>query len=53
MGTSTVTDSEGKTDVRLAAPTDAELLSAYKVAVRSRSLEEQIVRLASRGEVKF
>lgn len=53
MGTSTVISSDAEIDARLAAPTDAELLSAYKIAVRSRSLEEQIVRLASRGEVKF
>ena len=30
-----------------------ELRLAYKVAVRSRSAEEHIVRLVSRGEVKF
>jgi len=35
------------------APTDAELRLAYQVAVRSRAAEEHIVRLASRGEVKF
>jgi len=34
-------------------PTEAELALAYKVASQSRSLEEQIVRLVSRGEVKF
>lgn len=34
-------------------PTNEELLLAYRVASRSRSLEEHIVRLVSRGEVKF
>ncbi len=34
-------------------PTAEELRLAYEVAVRSRILEEHIVRLASRGEVKF
>ena len=34
-------------------PTEAELQLAYRVACRSRSTEEHIVRLASRGEVKF
>lgn len=36
-----------------AAPTDDELRLAYRVAVRSRTTEEFIVRLVSRGEVKF
>lgn len=35
------------------APTAEELRQAYRVAARSRSTEEHIVRLASRGEVKF
>ncbi|MCB9689372.1 MAG: hypothetical protein H6735_30320 [Alphaproteobacteria bacterium] len=35
------------------APTADELRHAYRVAVRSRALEEHIVRLVSRGEVKF
>jgi 2-oxoisovalerate dehydrogenase E1 component len=35
------------------APTAEELRHAYRVAVRSRALEEHIVRLVSRGEVKF
>ncbi|MCB9679768.1 MAG: hypothetical protein H6737_31975 [Alphaproteobacteria bacterium] len=35
------------------APTEADLRTAYQVAVRSRAAEEHIVRLASRGEVKF
>lgn len=35
------------------APTDDELRLAYAVAGRSRSTEEHIVRLVSRGEVKF
>jgi 2-oxoisovalerate dehydrogenase E1 component len=34
-------------------PTHEELTLAYRVATRSRSAEEHIVRLASRGEVKF
>ena len=40
-------------DPRLSPLTDKEALWAYRVAVRSRAVEEQIVRLASRGEVKF
>lgn len=35
------------------APTPEELRLAYEVAARSRSTEEHIVRLVSRGEVKF
>lgn len=34
-------------------PSADELRAAYRVACRSRSTEEHIVRLASRGEVKF
>jgi len=34
-------------------PTNAELVHAYRVAIRSRTTEEYIVRLVSRGEVKF
>ncbi|ACY15184.1 thiamine pyrophosphate-dependent enzyme [Haliangium ochraceum] len=34
-------------------PTAEELKMAYRVAVRSRATEEFIVRLVSRGEVKF
>lgn len=34
-------------------PTADELRSAYRYAVRSRAAEEHIVRLASRGDVKF
>ena len=34
-------------------PTPDELRMAYRVAVRSRATEEFIVRLVSRGEVKF
>lgn len=34
-------------------PTPQELRHAYTVAARSRALEEHIVRLAARGEVKF
>ena len=35
------------------APSEAELRHAYRVAVQSRSAEEHIVRLVTRGEVKF
>jgi 2-oxoisovalerate dehydrogenase E1 component len=35
------------------APTADELRLAYEVGARSRSVEEHIVRLVSRGEVKF
>lgn len=35
------------------APTAEELRHAYTVAARSRSAEEHIVRLVTRGEVKF
>jgi 2-oxoisovalerate dehydrogenase E1 component len=35
------------------APTAQELVHAYRVAARSRCAEEQIVRLVSRGEIKF
>ena len=34
-------------------PTSEELKHAYRVAIRSRTTEEYIVRLVSRGEVKF
>ena len=34
-------------------PTAAQLRAAYRVGVHSRCVEEHIVRLASRGEVKF
>ena len=34
-------------------PSAEELQLAYKVGARSRSLEEHIVRLVNRGEVKF
>ena len=34
-------------------PTAEELIHAYRVAGRSRSTEEHIVRLVNRGEVKF
>ncbi len=37
----------------LTEPAASDLLAAYRVAARSRSLEEHIVRMASRGEVKF
>jgi 2-oxoisovalerate dehydrogenase E1 component len=35
------------------APTAEEMVAAYEVASRSRATEEHIVRLVSRGEVKF
>ena len=35
------------------APTAEELRTAYTLAVRSRAVEEHIVRLVTRGEVKF
>ena len=35
------------------APTVEELRTAYTLAVRSRAVEEHIVRLVTRGEVKF
>jgi 2-oxoisovalerate dehydrogenase E1 component len=38
---------------RAPAPTAEELALVYRVACRSRVTEEHIVRLASRGEVKF
>jgi 2-oxoisovalerate dehydrogenase E1 component len=38
---------------KIPAPSAAELRQAYQVGVRSRALEEHIVRLASRGELKF
>ena len=34
-------------------PTAEELRHAYTVGARSRALEEHIVKLVSRGEVKF
>jgi 2-oxoisovalerate dehydrogenase E1 component len=45
---------ETETDARAQVePTNAELAHAYRVAIRSRTTEEYIVRLVSRGEVKF
>ena len=45
---------ETETDARAQVePTNAELVHAYRVAIRSRTTEEYIVRLVSRGEVKF
>ena len=35
------------------APTAEELIQAYRVGVRSRAMEEHIVRHVNRGEVKF
>jgi TPP-dependent pyruvate/acetoin dehydrogenase alpha subunit len=40
-----------KADIPL--PTSDELIHAYTVGLRSRALEEHIVRLVSKGEVKF
>jgi len=37
----------------LPEPTPEELILAYRVAVRSRSTEEHIVRAVNKGEVKF
>ncbi|MCB9680758.1 MAG: hypothetical protein H6733_04730 [Alphaproteobacteria bacterium] len=34
-------------------PTAEELVQMYRIGVRSRSMEEHIVRLVARGEVKF
>jgi 2-oxoisovalerate dehydrogenase E1 component len=39
--------------VTVPAPTVEELRHAYRVGLRSRIVEEHIVRLVSRGEVKF
>ncbi len=39
--------------VSIPEPTADELRLSYRIGVRSRSMEEHIVRLASRGEVKF
>jgi 2-oxoisovalerate dehydrogenase E1 component len=41
------------TTLRVPKPTQAELVQAYRVGVRSRAAEERIVRLVTRGEVKF
>jgi 2-oxoisovalerate dehydrogenase E1 component len=38
---------------RVAPPTADELRHSYRVAARSRAVEEHIVRLVTRGEVKF
>jgi 2-oxoisovalerate dehydrogenase E1 component len=39
--------------VEVPALTDDELRTAYRIGARSRAAEEHIVRLVSRGEVKF
>lgn len=44
------TETGSKTELE---PTAEELRHAYRIAVRSRTTEEYIVRLVSRGEVKF
>src|SRR5262245_25584533 len=49
----TTTRSRAPQAARVAAPTPEELRHAYRVAVRSRVAEEHIVRLVTRGEVKF
>jgi len=41
------------TTISIPEPTADELRLTYRLGVRSRSMEEHIVRLASRGEVKF
>jgi 2-oxoisovalerate dehydrogenase E1 component len=38
---------------RAPQPTTRELIDMYRIAVRSRALEEHVVRLVTRGEVKF
>ena len=43
----------GATPSLVEAPTAEELRLAYRMATRSRAAEEHIVRLVSRGEVKF
>ena len=40
-------------ETSIPSPSKEELLHAYLVAVRSRAMEQHIVRLVSRGEVKF
>ena len=37
----------------ITSPSKEELIHAYRVAVRSRVMEQHIVRLVSKGEVKF
>ena len=49
-GTDPVANDLGAPDLGVS---DEELRLAYTMAVRSRSVEEHIVRLASRGDVKF
>ena len=48
-----VADKSSDIDLPVDAPTFEELRHAYTVAARSRSAEEHIVRLVTRGEVKF
>jgi 2-oxoisovalerate dehydrogenase E1 component len=43
----------GTNDDSYEQPTDDELRFAYRVATRSRTMEEYFVRLVNRGEVKF
>ena len=43
----------GKSLSMVEKPTAEELREAYRLSVASRSVEEHIVRLASRGDVKF
>ena len=51
--TVTATKTSAPPNVVAPTPTAEDLRVAYTVAVRSRAAEEHIVRLASRGEVKF
>ncbi len=46
-------DTDTNTELADTELTDAELRFAYRVATRSRTMEEYFVRLVSRGEVKF
>jgi len=48
-----VTGRRSRSTGALRAPTADELRHAYRVGIRSRIAEEHIVRLVSRGEVKF
>lgn len=46
-------DADAAVRLPVDSPSDQELVDAYRVAVRSRCLEEHVVRLVSRGEIKF
>ena len=45
--------SSGQSVSTVEAPSEEELRLAYRIGVQSRSAEEHIVRLVTRGEVKF